>query len=117
MNPESLVVSGDGSGHSLQRRLEVRVSRIDEEPLLQDRVRRQLRELADDSAVMRVFRAYENTMPLPSASFGWFDQDHHLTTEEVDGQSAEHPFGEERRMVLEYLHDPFVVERSNRRHG
>jgi hypothetical protein len=81
MNPESLVVPGDGPDHSLQRRFEIRVSRVDEKPLLQDVVRRQLRELRDDRGVMRVFRANQHTMPFPPPSFGWFDQDHHLTAE------------------------------------
>jgi len=42
-------------------------------------------------------------MPLPSA------------TEHVDGQSTEHPLGEEARVVLEDLKDPFVVERFHPR--
>ena len=115
MNPESLIVPGDGPGHSLNGRFEIRMSRVDEEPFLQDVVRRQLRELSDDRRVMRMFRADQDAVPLPSASLGWFDQDHHLAAEQVDGQSPEHPFGEEARMVRENLTDPFVVERFHSR--
>ncbi len=117
MNPESRVIPGDGSCHSLQRRLEVRVSRVDVEPLLQDVVRRQLRKLFDDRGVMRTLRADQNAMPLPPPSPGWFDQEHHLTAEQVHSKAAEHPLGEEAGIVLESPHDPFVVERLHRSHA
>ncbi len=115
MNPESLVIPRDGFRHSFNRRLEVLMTRVDVEPLLQDVVRRQLRELFDDRGLMRMFRADQDAMPLPPASPGWFDQEHHLATEQVDGQSTEHPLGEEAGVVLEDLKDPFVVERFHLR--
>lgn len=59
---------------------------------------------------MRVFGADQNTMPLPPAGPGGFDQDKHLAAEQVGGQSAEHPLADEGGMVLESLKDPFVVE-------
>src|SRR6516225_9845480 len=111
VNPESLVIALDGFGHSFDRRFEVFVPRVYVEPLLQDIVRCQLRKLSDDGGLVRTLRANQDTMPLPPASFGWFDQDHHLAAEQVDGQSPEHPFGEEARMVRKNLTDPFVVER------
>ncbi len=115
MNPESLVIPSDGSRHSFHRRLEVLLMRVDVEPLLQDVVRRQLRELFDDRGLMRMLRADQDAMPLPPASPGWFDQEHHLAAEQVDGQSTEHPLGEEAGVVLEDLKDPFVVERFHLR--
>ena len=113
MNPESLVIPRDGCRHSLHRRLEVLMTRVDVEPLLQDVVRRQLRELFDDRGLMRMFRADQDAMPLPPTSLGLFDQEHHLATEQVDGQATEHPLGEEAGVVLEVLKDPLVVERSH----
>jgi hypothetical protein len=59
---------------------------------------------------MRIFGADQDAVPLPSASLGWFDQEHHLPAEQIDGQSTEHPLGEEAGVVLEDLQDPFVVE-------
>ena len=115
MNPESLVIPRDGFRHSFHRRLEVLLMRVDVEPLLQDVVRRQLRELFDDRGLMRMLRADQDAMPLPPASPGWFDQEHHLAAEQVDGQSTEHPLGEEAGVVLEDLKDPFVVERFHLR--
>ena len=116
MNSKSWVVPGDGFRHSFQRRLEVRVPRVEIEPLLEDAMRRQLRELGDDRAVMRVVGADEDAVPLPPAGLRRLDEDHHLAAEQVDGQPAEHPLGEEARMVLEGLHDPFVVEGLHRSH-
>ena len=115
MDPESLVVLCDGFRNSFHRRLEVLMTRGDVEPLLQDVVRRQLRELFDDRRLMRMFRADQDAMPLPPATHRWFDQDDHLAAEQVDGQSTEHPLGEKAGMVLEDLKDPFVVERSHLR--
>jgi hypothetical protein len=113
MNPESLVIPRDGFRHSFHRRLEVLMTRVDVEPLLQDGVRCQLRELFDDRGLMCMFRADQDTMPLPPASLGWFDQEHHLATKQVDGQATEHPLGEEAGVVLKDLKDPFVIERSH----
>jgi hypothetical protein len=90
--------------------------RVDVEPLLQDVMRRQLWELLDDCGVMRTFRADQDTVPLPAAGLGWFDQQDHLATEQVGGQSTEHSLGEEAGMILEGLKDPFVVEGSHRSH-
>jgi hypothetical protein len=70
MNPESRVIPGDGFRHSLDGRLEVLVSRVDVEPLLQDVVRGQLRELFDDSWLMRMFGADQHAMPLPPGGPG-----------------------------------------------
>ena len=111
MNPESLVIPRDGFRDSFHRRLEVLMNRIDVKPLLQDVVRRQVRELFDDRGLMRIFRADQDAMPRPPAAFRWFDQEHHLAAKQVDGQSPEHPLREEARVVLEDLKDPFVVER------
>ncbi len=115
MNPESLVIPRDGFRHSFNRRLEVLVTRVDVEPLLQDVVRRQLRELFDDRGLMRMFRADQDAMPVPPASLGWLDQEHHLAAEQVDCQSTEHPLGEEAGVAFEDLKDPFVVEGSHPR--
>jgi hypothetical protein len=115
MNPESRVIARDRFCHSFHCLLEVLITRIDVEPLLQDVMRRQLRELLDDRGVMRMLSTDQNAMPLPPPRLGWFDQDHHLAAEQVDGQSAEHPLGEEAGMLLEDLKDPFVVEGSHRR--
>jgi hypothetical protein len=115
MNPESLVIPRDGFCHSSHRRLEVVMTRVDVEPLLQGVMRGQLRERFDDRGLMRMIRADQDTMPLPPASPGWFDQDHHLAAEQVDGQSTEHPLGEEAGVVLEDPKNPFVVERSHQR--
>jgi hypothetical protein len=54
-------------------------------------------------------------MPFPSASLGWFDQDHHHSAKQIDGQPAEHPFGEEAGVFFEDLKDPLVLERSSPR--
>ena len=110
MNPESLVIPSDGCRHPFHRRLEVFMTRVEVEPLLQYVVRRQLREFFNDRGLMCMFRADQDAMPLPPASPGWFDQEHHLTAEQIDGQSTEHPLGEEAGVVLEDLQDPFVVE-------
>ena len=112
MNPESLVIPSDGCRHPFHRRLEVFMTRVEVEPLLQHVVRRQLRELFSDRGLIQMFRADQDTMPRPPASPGWFDQEHHLATKQVDGQATEHPLGEEAGMVLKTLKDPFVVERS-----
>lgn len=114
-NAESLVIPRDGFRHSFHRRLEVLTTRVNVEPLLQDFVRHQFRELFDDRGLLRMFGADQDAMPLPPASPGWFDQDHHHAAEQVDGQSTEHPLGEEAGVVFEDLKDPFVVERSHRR--
>ena len=86
------------------------MTRVNIEPLFQDVVRRQLRELFDDREVMDMIRAEQDTMPLPPAGFGRFDQNHHQASEQVDCQTTEHPFGEEARVVLKDLNDPFIVE-------
>ena len=119
MNPESLVIPRDGFRNSFHRQLEVLMTRVDVEPLLQDVVGRQLRELFDERGLMSMFRADQNAMPFPAAGLGWFDQEHHLAAEQVDGQPTEHPLGEEAGVVLEDLKGPFVVERSHlaRLHG
>src|SRR5262249_3427218 len=114
INPESWVIVGDGFRHSFHRQLEFLMSRGDIEPLLQDVVRHQLWELFDDRGLIRMFRADQYAMPFPPASLGWFDQDQHLTAEQVCGQSTEHPFGEEAGLVLKVLKDPFIVEPSHR---
>jgi len=111
MNPESLVIPLDGFRHSFHRRFELFMPRVDVEPFFQDVVRCKLREIFDDRRVMRMFRADQDAMPFPPACPGWFHQDHHLAAEQVHGQSTEHPLGEETRMVLEDLTDPFIVER------
>jgi len=58
-------------------------------------------------------------MPLPPASPGRFDQDHHHATEHVDGQSTEHPLGEEARVVLEDLKEytPQFIRAARGRFG
>ena len=111
MNPESLVVPRDGFRHTFHRRLEVLMTRVDVEPLLQGIVRRQLPELFDDRRLMCMVRTDQHTMPLPPAILRWFDQEHHLATKQVDGQATEHPLGEEAGMVFKTVKDPFVVER------
>lgn len=111
MNPESFVIPRDGSRDSFHRRLEVLMARVDVEPLLQYVVRLQLRKLFSDRGLMRMFRTDQNTMPLPPAGLGRFNQHHHLTAEQINGQSTEHPFREKARMVLEGLKDPFVIKR------
>ena len=116
MNSESRVIACDGCCQSLHRWLEVIVVRVDVEPLLQDIVRCQLRKLSDDCGLMRMFGADQDTVPLPAAGLGRLDQHHHLATEQVGGQSAEHPLGEEAGMILEGLKYPFVVEGSHRSH-
>src|SRR5262249_42345143 len=110
INPESRVIPGDGFRHSFHRQLEVLMTRVDIEPLLQDVVRRQMRELFENSVLMRMFRADKNAMPHPAASLGWFHQHQHLAAEQVSGQSTEHPFYEEAGVFLKDLKNPFVVE-------
>ena len=88
------------------------MTRVDVEPLLQKVVRHQLPELFDDRGLMCMFRADQHSMPLPPAILCWFDEEHHLATKQIDGQTTEHPLGEEAGMVLKTLKDPFVVERS-----
>jgi hypothetical protein len=60
--------------------------------------------------MMRVLRADQNAVPLPSAALGWLDQNEHLSSEEIGGKSTEHFFGEEACVILEGLKDPFIVE-------
>ena len=112
MNSESLVVLRDGFCYTFHRRLEVLMTRVNVEPLLQKVVRYQLPKLFDDRGLMCMFRADQHSMPLPPAILCWFDQEHHLATKQVDGQATEHPLGEEAGMILKTLKDPFVVEYS-----
>ena len=114
-NAESLVIPRDGLRHAFHRRLEVLMTRVDVEPLLQNVVRRQFRELFDDPGLLCSVSADQDAMPVPPASPGWFDQDHHHATEQVNGQSTEHPLGEEAGVVLEDLKNPLVVERFHPR--
>jgi hypothetical protein len=100
----------------------------DVKPLLQYVVRHQLGELFEDPGLLRVFRADQHAMPFPSGSLGWFDQDHHHAAKQIDGQPAEHPFGEEAGAFFEVAGvmtivsyqaaasvsgEPFVVEVEN----
>ncbi len=110
MNPEPVVVPSDGFRHSFHSGLEVLMTRVDVEPLFQDFVRLQLRDFFDDRGLIRTLCADQDPMPVPPAAPGWFDQDHHLAAEQVDGQSTEHPLCEKARLVLKGLKDPFVVE-------
>src|SRR5690242_14398366 len=116
LNSEARIIPGDGFCQALHRSLKVLMMRVDVEPLLQDIVRRQLRELFDDYCVMRTFGADQDTVPLPAAGLGWLDQHDHLATEDIGGQSTEHPLGEKAGMILEGLEDPFVVEGFHRSH-
>ena len=115
VNSKSLIIPRDGCRHLFHRRLELLMKRSDVEPFLQDVVWRQLRELFDDRRLMCVFGTDQGAVPLPATSLGWFDQQHHLPAEQVDGQSTEHPLGEEAGMVLEDLKDPLVIERFHLR--
>ena len=111
---EPPVIARDRSSHPIHRRLEVLMTRVDVEPLLQDVVRCQLRKFFDDARMMRMLGADQDAVPFPPPSSGWFDQDHHHPAEQVDGEPTEHPLGEETRVVFEDLKDPFVVERLHR---
>ena len=111
MNPESLIVPCNRLRYSFHCRFEIVMTRVDVEPLSQNVVPRQLRELFDDCGVTRTLRADQDAMPLPPPRAGWFDQDHHLAAEHVNGQSTKHPLREECRVVLQVLKDPFVIER------
>jgi hypothetical protein len=86
MNAKSLIIACDGFRDSCHCLLEVLVTRIDVKPLLQYVVRRQLGELLEDRGLLCVFRADQRAMPFPSASLGWFDQDHHHAAKQIDGQ-------------------------------
>ncbi len=112
MNAESSVIPRDGVGHPFHGRFELLMTRVDVEPLLQDVVTRQVRKLFDDRRLMRMYRAEQDAMPLPAATPGWLDQNHHLAAEQVSGQSTEHPFREEAGMVFEGSKNPFVIECS-----
>ena len=111
MNPESRIIPRNRVRDSLHRRLEVRMARVEVEPLLQDVMRGQWWEFFDDRRMMRVVRADQDAVPLPPAGLRRLDEDHHLAAEQVDGESPEHPLGEEGGIILEHLTDPFVVER------
>ena len=115
VNSKSLIIPRDGCRHLFHRRLELLMKRSDVEPFFQDVVSRQLRELFDDRLLMCIFGADQDAVPLPATSLGWFDQQHHLPAEQVDGQSTEHPLGEEAGMVFEDLKDPLVIERFHLR--
>jgi len=113
MNSEPRVVASDRLRHSLHRRLELRMSRVDVEPFLQHIVRRQWLELSDNRGVMRVFGADQDAVPFPAARLGWFHQHQHLPAEQIDGEPTEHPLREKGLVDLERFENPLVVERSH----
>ena len=100
MNAESLVIPRDGVSHPLHRRLEILMARVDIEPFFQYRVRRQGWELFDDRGPLNIFRANQDTMPLPAACLGRFNQDHHHAAEQVSRESTEHSLGEKAGMLF-----------------
>src|SRR5262245_36937320 len=64
---ETPIVSGHALRHSLHRRLEVPVGRIDVEPLPQESVRSEGGKVGADGRVMLVFGSDQDAMPLPAS--------------------------------------------------
>ena len=49
-------------------------------------------------------------MPVPATGFRWFNEQQHLTLEEVRGQTTEHALGEEGRVLKKRFENPLVFE-------
>jgi hypothetical protein len=59
-------------------------------------------DLSGLRGLLRVFRTDQHATPFPSASLGWFDQDHPHAAKQIDGKPAEHLFGEEAGVLEEF---------------
>jgi hypothetical protein len=51
-------------------------------------------------------------VPLPATGFRWFNEQKHLTLEDIRGKPAKHSLGEERPVPNERFEDPLVCERT-----
>src|SRR5882724_7904722 len=110
MDSEARVVLSHSLRHARHGGFERLVPRIKVQPLLQEAMRSQVRELPDDRRLVLMPGANQHAVPLPTARLGRFHHDHHLTSEQVDGQSPEHSLREETGMAVKELKYPFIVE-------
>jgi hypothetical protein len=60
---------------------------------------------------MLVARTDQNPVPVPTAGFGWLNQQQHLTLEEVRGEATEPALSEEGRVLHKRIENPLVLER------
>jgi len=60
---------------------------------------------------MLVTGADQHAVPLPAAGLRRLNEHQHLAIVEIRGETAEHPFGEERRTPCERIENPLVIER------
>lgn len=97
--------------HRFHSGFEILVSRIDEQPLSQNLVRQQRREVGLEGSVMCVVRADQHAVPVPAAGLRWLNEQQHLTLEEVRGKPAKHSPCEKGRVLGKRLKDPLVLER------
>src|ERR1700722_19764254 len=74
-------------------------------------MRQQRRELSLNGSVMFVVGTNQNPVPVPATRFRGFNQQQHLTLEEVGGKPTEHSFGEEGRALNKRLENPLVFKR------
>src|SRR5437867_7089522 len=74
-------------------------------------MRRQRREPGLNRSVMFVVRTDQNPVPLPATGFRWFNEQEHLTLEEVRSKAAKHSLGEEGSVLDKRFENPFVFER------
>jgi len=74
-------------------------------------MRHQCWELGLNGSVMLKVRTDQNPVPVPTAGFGWLDQQQHLTVEEVRSQATEHSLGEKGRVLHKRVENPLVFER------
>lgn len=73
-------------------------------------MRHQRWELGLHGSVMLVVGADQNPVPVPAAGFRWLNEQQHQTLEEVRGKPAEHPLGEEGRVLNKLLENPVMFE-------
>jgi hypothetical protein len=97
--------------HCFHGGFEILMGRIDEQPLSQNVMRHQRRELGSNGSVMFVARTDQNPVPVPATGFRWLDEQQHLTLEEIRGKPTEHPPGEEGPVLSKRLENPLVFER------
>ena len=107
---EARVIACDALRHLFHGRFEVFVARIDEHPLSQNLMRHQRRELGLYRSVMFVVRTDQHPVPGPATGLRWFNEQQHLTLEEVRGEPTEHSLGKEGPVARKRFENPLLIE-------
>src|SRR6185436_1861605 len=103
---EARVIACDMLRHGFHGGFEIFVGRIDEQPLSQNLMWQQRRELGLNGSVMFVTRADQHAVPVPATGFCWLNEQQHLTLEEVRGKPTEHSLGKEGPVLDKRLENP-----------